>query len=129
MNDNFTLKPESKLWQEVKKNLPEITWTRLESWASLGVPDLLGYTDSHGFFTVELKVKSSNKIRLSPHQISFHVTHPHRSFILAKTLDPRSIKLYSGSSVQELAACGPTLPLAASWSEIRDCLLPAACRL
>jgi len=35
------LKPESKLWQELKRKTPLISWTRLESWASLGVPDLL----------------------------------------------------------------------------------------
>jgi len=36
-------KLESKFWQEVKQNTPGISWTRLESWASAGVPDLLGY--------------------------------------------------------------------------------------
>tara|TARA_R110000851_G_scaffold323478_1_gene490208 strand:+ start:629 stop:988 length:360 start_codon:yes stop_codon:yes gene_type:complete len=117
------LKPESKLWQEVKKNLPEITWTRLESWASLGVPDLLGYTDSHGFFTVELKVISSKKIKFSPHQISFHVTHPHRSFIIAKTLDPRSIKLYSGSAVRDLSDGKQVEPIAENWSAIQEKLI------
>ena len=123
MNGSFTLKPESKLWQEVKKNLPEITWTRLESWASLGVPDLLGYTDSHGFFTVELKVISSKKIKFSPHQISFHVTHPYRSFILAKTLDPRSIKLYSGSAVRDLSDGKQVEPIAENWSAIQEKLI------
>ena len=123
MNDNFTLKPESKLWQEVKKNLPEITWTRLESWASLGVPDLLGYTDSHGFFTVELKVKSSNKIRLSPHQISFHYTHQTNSFILVKTLDPLSYKLYAGSAVRDLSDGKQVEPIAENWSAIQEKLI------
>jgi hypothetical protein len=37
------MKPESKFWQQVKKNTPKIKWTRLESWTSFGVPDLLGY--------------------------------------------------------------------------------------
>jgi hypothetical protein len=32
------VKPESKFWQLVKKNTPQIQWTRLESWASFGVP-------------------------------------------------------------------------------------------
>jgi hypothetical protein len=35
------VKPESKFWQLVKKNTPQIQWTRLESWASFGVPDLV----------------------------------------------------------------------------------------
>jgi hypothetical protein len=47
---------ETKLWKKLKKNTPKILWTRLESWASFGVPDLLGYHDSCGFFMVELKI-------------------------------------------------------------------------
>ena len=72
------MKEESKFWKEVKKNTPKIFWTRLESWASFGVPDLLGYHDCCSFFMVELKVATGNKIRLSPHQILFHTIHPKR---------------------------------------------------
>ena len=50
------MKAESKFWQQIKKNTPKIQWTRLESWSSFGVPDLLGYNDSCGFFLVEMKV-------------------------------------------------------------------------
>ena len=53
-------KLESKFWQEVKQNTPGISWTRLESWASAGVPDLLGYNKKGHFFTVELKVTRRN---------------------------------------------------------------------
>ena len=58
------MKPESKFWQLVKKKTPQIQWTRLESWASFGVPDLLGYNDKCGFFMVELKVINGNKATL-----------------------------------------------------------------
>ena len=44
--------PERKLWHEVKKNCPQIKWTRIENFAGVGVPDLLGYNDSGTFFTV-----------------------------------------------------------------------------
>jgi hypothetical protein len=37
------LKAESKLWQKLKKNTPNIIWTRIESWGSFGFPDLVGY--------------------------------------------------------------------------------------
>ncbi len=126
------MKTESKFWQEVKKNTPNIRWTRLESWASFGVPDLLGYHDSCGFFTVELKVTKSKKVSLSAHQISFHMTHTRNSFILVKTLEQRCPILYEGAAALELAACGLELaacrlPLEA-WSELEDLLL-AACRL
>ena len=45
-----TLKPERKFWLEVKKNTPEITWTRLENLALPGVPDLLGYNKTPTLF-------------------------------------------------------------------------------
>mgnify|MGYP003133709069 FL=1 len=117
------MKSETKLWQELKKKTPLISWTRLESWASLGVPDLLGYTDNKGFFTVELKVINSKKIRFSPHQISFHIKHAKSSYILAKTLDPLSYKLYPGSSVLALSQGEPVRELAANWPEIQKKLI------
>ena len=105
------MKNESKLWQKVKKNTPNIIWTRVESWASFGFPDLVGYTEKRGFFTVELKVTKSKKLTFSPHQIAFHVKHPTNTFILAATQAPGSSKLYEyflvpGSEIRELVACG-----------------------
>jgi len=100
------LKPESKLWQKVKKHTPNIIWTRVESWASFGFPDLVGYTEKRGFFTVELKVTKSNKVTFSPHQIAFHVKHPTNTFILIQTHDARCPRLYPGSAVRELADRG-----------------------
>ena len=105
------MKAESKLWQKVKKNTPNIIWTRVESWASFGFPDLVGYTEKRGFFTVELKVTKSKKLTFSPHQIAFHVKHPTDTFILAAMQAPGSSKLYEyflvpGSEIRELAACG-----------------------
>ena len=124
------MKAESKLWQKVKKNTPNIIWTRIESWGSFGFPDLVGYTEKRGFFTVELKVTKSNKLTFSPHQIAFHVKHPTNTYILATTHDQSTPILYPGSAIQELAACGLALeacrlPLAA-WSELEASLLLAA---
>ena len=45
------MKSESKFWLEVKKNITGISFTRLESWASAGVPDLLCYNKNQKFFT------------------------------------------------------------------------------
>jgi len=100
------LKPESKLWQKVKKATPNIRWTRVESWASFGFPDLVGYTVKQGFFTVELKLTKTNKITFSPHQIGFHITHPTKTFIIVQAHDPRAVILAPGSAVRELAAHG-----------------------
>ena len=124
------MKDESKLWQKVKKNTPNILWTRVESWASFGFPDLVGYTEKRGFFTMELKVTKSNKVTFSPHQIAFHVKHPTNTFILVQAHAASTPKLYPGAAVPDLVACGLPLeawclPLAA-WSELEACLLLAA---
>jgi len=100
------LKPERKLWQKVKKFMPEISFTRLENLSGFGTPDLLAYNKKHTFFTVELKVAKGNSVKLSPHQISFHVRHPHNTFILVSSALYKDEKLYEGTSCQQLVACG-----------------------
>ena len=73
------------------------------------MPDLLGYNNSGTFFTVELKVTKGRKIRFSPHQIAFHVTHPNNTYILVAALGPRAVdryQLFRGSRIMELAASG-----------------------
>ena len=100
------MKLESKFYNELKRITPQIRWTRIENTSVSGTPDLLGYNTSGHYFTVELKVTRSNKVQLSPHQIAYHVTHPKNSFILVKSLDQRSVILYPGSAVRDLAAWG-----------------------
>ncbi len=102
----MSVKPERKLWHEVKKSTPKISWTRIENSGSFGTPDLLGYNHRGIFFTVELKVTKTNKIRFSPHQFAFHVKHPENTFILVKSLSLNLIKLYKGKDIMELDACG-----------------------
>ena len=116
------MKPERKLYAKIKKSIPQISWIRLENNSLLGTPDLLGCTANGHFFTLELKVTKSNKVRLSPHQISFHVKHPKNSFILVETLDPRSSKhveyyLFPGSGILALEACGLKLEALATGLE------------
>ena len=98
--------PERKLYQDLRKRIPQIKWTRLENLSLLGTPDLLGYNNSGHFFTLELKVVKGKKIRFSPHQFSFHIRHPNNSFILIKHLGQRSLKLFQGSMIMELEARG-----------------------
>jgi len=100
------IKNETKFWYEVKKNTPKISWTRIENSSLLGTPDLLGYNKKGHFFTVELKVTRSNRLKFSPHQIAFHVKHPNNSFIIAKHLVARDVKLYEGKKILELEARG-----------------------
>ena len=100
------MKLESKFYNELKRITPKIRWTRIENTSVFGCPDLLGYNTFGHYFTVELKVSKSNKVRLSPHQIAYHVTHPKNSFILVKSLAACTVKLYEGSDVKQLVACG-----------------------
>ena len=100
------VKPETKFWHELKRNTPQITWTRLENSSVFGTPDLLGYNTNKHFFTVELKVTRGVKIKFSPHQIAFHKLHPKNSFILAKHLASRDVILYEGKQIMDLVAWG-----------------------
>ena len=122
------MKKESDLWKLLKKNTPEIKWTRLESWSSFGTPDLLGYHDTCGFFMVEMKLIHDKKIRFSPHQILFHSTMTKRNFILVgqgQAAGPRSIKLYGSSSILGLLEDHREVPPVAQddWGHIISCLL------
>jgi hypothetical protein len=116
--------PEAKLYQKLRKAWPQFSFTRLENLSSLGTPDILA-SNSHGhFFTIELKVTKGNKLKFSPHQIAFHVKHPHNTFILAEALGPRSLNrfhMYRGSRILELDACG--LKLKACCLELEACRL------
>jgi len=113
--------PERKLYQKVKNNFKDISLIRLENNSLHGTPDLLAYNNSGHFFTIELKVTSGNKIKFSPHQISFHVRHPNNTFIIAEALGPGTVKLFRGSRIMELDACGFKLDAC--------CLGLDACRL
>jgi Holliday junction resolvase len=100
------VKPERKLWYDLKKNSTTISWTRIENSAAFGTPDLLGYNCNGHFFTVELKVTRGNTVSFSPHQIAFHVKHPNNSFIMVKALSLNLVKLYEGKFIKELDARG-----------------------
>ena len=100
---------EQKLYKKLKEFTPQIIWNRVENISVVGMPDLLGYNTNGVFFTVELKVTKGKKLRFSPHQISFHVTHPNNTFIIAESLGPRTrnrFQMYRGSSIMELVPAG-----------------------
>ena len=67
MNDDVTPK---NAWDQsvnyikkLKKYYLIFRWIRLENNSLSGTPDLLGYNASGHFFTVELKVTKSNKVK------------------------------------------------------------------
>jgi len=111
------VKSETKFYGQVKKNITKISWIRIENLAVPGTPDLLGYNNNGVFFTVELKYTKTNKITFSPHQIAFHVKHPHNTFILVLDACSMLPKLYEGKDIRELAAWGLKLDACCSGYE------------
>ena len=112
---------ERQLWKKLKNATTGISWTRLENWALFGTPDLLGHSSRGTFFTVELKVTTPKKpyfVRLSPHQVSFHMKHKKNTFILvACSRELGHFRIYSGSQILELVDSGLKLdPLACGLS-------------
>ena len=100
---------EQKLYKKLKEFTPQIIWNRVENISVVGMPDLLGYNTNGVFFTVELKVPKGKKLRFSPHQIAFHVTHPNNTFIIAEALGPRSrnrFQMFRGACISDLAGRG-----------------------
>jgi hypothetical protein len=119
------VKQESKFWKLIKKNTPKIQWTRLESWASFGVPDLLGYHDNCGFFLVELKVTKTPKVSFSPHQKLFHLTRTRRNFILLRDASLGAIKLYESTALPGLLTDHRETPSLAmnDWDHVQRLLI------
>ena len=113
------MKPETKFYANVKKNIKNISWIRIENLSVPGTPDLLGYNNNGIFFTVELKYTKTNKVTFSPHQIAFHVKHPNNTFILVQDACSMLPKLYKGKNIRELAAWG--LKLDACCSSYESC--------
>ena len=118
--------PEAKFYQKIKRNFSEFSLTRVENLSSLGHPDILGYNTNRHFFTIELKVTKSKKVRFSSHQIAFHLRHPKNTFIMVQALGPCTpntspISMYRGSRIRELVTSGLKLEAC--------CLSLEACRL
>ena len=105
---------ESNLYKNLKKKFKSISFIRIENYALLGTPDCLCQNKNGVFFTLELKITKVNSVRLSPHQISFHMKHKTCTFVLvACTPELGSYRLYSGSRILELVDSGLKLePLA-----------------
>ena len=113
--------PERKFYQKIKRAFSNFSLIRLENNSLHGTPDLLVCNDNGHFFTIELKVTKGNKVKFSPHQIAFHIKHPHNTFIMVEALGSGTVKLFRGSRIMELAACGFKLEAC--------CLGLDACRL
>ena len=115
--------PERKLYQKVKKSFSNFSLIRLENHSLHGTPDLLVSNARGYFFTIELKVTKGNKVKFSPHQIAFHIKHPRNTFILVEHLGSGAVKLFPGSGILALEACGLKLEALATGLEACSLLL------
>jgi len=115
--------PERKLYQKIKKSFSNFSLIRLENNSLHGTPDLLVSNARGHFFTIELKVTKSNKVKFSPHQIAFHVKHPRNTFILVEHLGSGCLKLFPGSGILALEACGLKLEALATGLDACSLLL------
>ena len=114
-NVKNTMINEAKFYQYFKKKAPQFSFTRIENSTALGTPDALVYNKKGHFLTIEFKVIKGYKLRLSPHQIAFHVKHPLSSFILVTRTSMPDPILYGGYQVRDLVASGLKLePIAKS---------------
>lgn len=115
-------KPESRLAQRIKDNLPASYVTRIESRVNLGIPDCL-IAFSGKFVMVELKVVDKGlKVSLSPHQISFllaHAFHKCPVFVIVHYKAPREkhgeLLVYHGGDADKLADVGVRHEPLARW--------------
>ena len=112
--------PETKLYKRLKNSSKTISWIRIENYSLLGTPDLLGYNNHGYFFTLELKVASGKKVRLSPHQIAFHVKHPKNTFILVEYKDKHL--LFEGRHALALVDSGLSSSLEPLACSLSDCI-------
>ena len=101
---------ESTFYQALKRNQkkhrPDVHFTRLESWASQGVPDLVVCSETGRFSFWELKTTSGNAVALSPHQISWLTQHQHApAFVLVRTSSDE-IHVYAAAQAVELRERG-----------------------
>ena len=109
-------KSETKLWWQLRKQLPQVRWTRIESRVNQGVGDVNGLYQGSEFW-VELKVaKGNGSVAVSPHQISWNyarIMNLGRAFFLVTPLKQSNLFLFGGHQGRDLVRNGlRTEPLA-----------------
>jgi hypothetical protein len=88
--------------------------TRLETWATPGVPDVVIQDENGLFHFVELKHTGGTAIELSPHQVTWMDNHKNGSaWILVRRSTPKdgdSIRVYHASKAVDARMSGIKCP-------------------
>jgi hypothetical protein len=99
---------ESGLWKTIKEAIPKtgrkIETTRLESWATPGVPDVILCSEKGNFSFLELKVvnRRASKVALSAHQCAWATRHAQAAVFIVVKEPSLSISVFPASSVVDL---------------------------
>jgi hypothetical protein len=120
---------ESTLYKALRDRLTSVSLMRVETRVALGMPDCLAALPCGRWVTLELKVVASGrKIRLSPHQIAFHIRHAHMpSWIVVQYWPPGTARspdsillLYRAAQAQSLTETGVDTPavLRERWRDV-----------
>lgn len=107
-------KPESKFGQKLMKaTADKVHWTRIESWALPGVPDLHGCYAGVSFWleckvvplpSVKISGLTIRQIMLRPHQIQWQMMYSHHGgkvFNLVHRPSSKLVQLYRAASLTE----------------------------
>ena len=101
--------PEARLWQKIREKTKslDLFWTRVETWATPGIPDLHGVTTTCSFW-LELKVhrlKSLKYVELRPHQIAWQTQYSNYNgnvWNLVSHPASHTINIFSGKRAMEI---------------------------
>ena len=129
----LTAKPESNFGREIIKNLSFAQWTRIETFATAGIPDLYGIYGGQAIW-LELKCIKQNSINISPLQISWNYNnfrHGGKNYYIVQDTRTKDLKLYSGDKGRELKEQGwkyrghsLILPPPTNWNDLQSFLFP-----
>jgi len=103
---------EAGLWRLISDGLKttgrKIETTRLESWATPGVPDVLLCAENGAFSFLELKVTKGRigKVDLSPHQVAWLSRHSRANCFIVVRDSSLDISVFAGSTAVDLRMDG-----------------------
>ena len=93
----------------MRDNFPDWSATRLESRATLGVPDVLIMDSQGDWHMVELKTTANMSVNMSPHQVAFLTKHARGSVWIAVKLTSATgheVFLYRGERAVDVKLDG-----------------------
>jgi len=119
----------------MEKSDRNLKYTRLETWAMPGVPDVLICDEQGNFHFVELKATAGNAVDLRPHQVAWLTTHGHASvWVLVRKQKTKNsdqkIFVFPGAAAVDLKMDGlKTEPLYSAegnfdWGQILGLICP-----